>query len=303
MHKKRKIRWLGTPAFGFSLLELLVAMGVLALLIVLIAQLFTSAQGLVENGSKQMDADAQARAVFDRMAIDFAQIIRRPDVDCFLKDRDHPQPGNDQLAFFGQVRGYPGEDSYSSVSLVAYRINAAAQMERLGCGLPWNGQGGQPMVFLPFKISDVCPNATTSASDDDYELAGPEVFRMEYYYVIKSAASNPSILSSLPWDARAPTSHSAVKGYRDVAAIGVVVAVIDPKSRKLVSSTDLNRLAQRLSDFPETDSSGNNAAKPGDLEADWQKAVTASDLPRAAASSIRIYRRWFPLSTVSSLNP
>ena len=279
-------------------MELLVAMGVFALTIALVTQLFDSSRKVTEIGCKRMDADAQARAIFDRMALDFAQMIRRPDVDCFLKDSAHPQPGNDQIAFYSQVPGYP-DSGYSPVSLVGYRINTEGRLQRLGCGLPWNGAAAsdQPMAFLPLKISDAWPCATNLDADENYELAGPQVFRIEYYYVIKGATSSVSILSSVPWDARPPASHASVDGLRDVAAIGVVIAVIDPKSRSLVSDDQLNKLAQQLGDFPETDSSGDNSSKPGELEAEWQKAINASGLSPSVTSSIRIYRRWFHLAS------
>jgi len=289
-------------AYAFTLMELLVAMGVLALIVALSTQLFDGARKVTEIGGKQMDADAQARAVFDRMALDFAQMVKRPDVDYFLKDSAHPQPGNDQIAFYSQVPGYPDSGSHSPVSLVGYRTGTDGRLQRLGCGLPWNGSStsGQPMVFLPLTIADTWPSATNLDADDNYELAGPQVFRMEYYYVIKGSASNPSVLSGIPWDARPPASHASVDGLRDVAAIGVVIAVIDSKSRNLVSDDQLNKLAQQLSDFPETDANGDNSSQPGELEAEWQKAINASGLPPSVTSSIRIYRRWFSFASDTS---
>lgn len=289
---------------AFTLMELLVAMGVLALIIALCIHLVDSGRKVTEIGGKHADADAQARALFDRMALDFAQMVRRLDVDCSLKDSGNPQPGNDQIAFYSQVPGYPDSGSYSPVSLVGYRVDATGRLQRLGCGLPWNGAAtsDQPMMFLPLKIADTLPSATNLDMDDNYELAGPQVLRMEYYYVMKSAASNGSILSSIPWDSRAPASHTSVNGLQDVAAIGVVIAVIDPKSRRLVSDDQLKSLAQQLIDFPETDSDGNNASKPGGLEAEWQKSINASGLPASATSSIRVYRRWFHLTPGPALN-
>src|SRR6266567_8685811 len=54
---------------GFTLAELLVSVFVLALLVFLLTQLLNSATTVAILGLKRMDADSQARMVFDRMAV------------------------------------------------------------------------------------------------------------------------------------------------------------------------------------------------------------------------------------------
>ena len=51
----------------------------------LFAQLLKSAVTITTLGHKQMDADSQARQLLDRMAIDFAQMVKRSDVDYYVK--------------------------------------------------------------------------------------------------------------------------------------------------------------------------------------------------------------------------
>ncbi|PYL50667.1 MAG: hypothetical protein DMF33_12220, partial [Verrucomicrobia bacterium] len=99
---------------GFTLAELLVSMGVLVMLTLLATQLLNSAAKIITLGHKQMDADSQARELFDRMAIDFAQMVRRSDVDYYLKSSTTAndctlctrQRGNDQIAFYSTVPGW-----------------------------------------------------------------------------------------------------------------------------------------------------------------------------------------------------
>src|SRR5215471_16906682 len=114
-------------AAGFTLVELLVTIGVLVLVVLLASQLLNSAAGITTLGHRQMDADSQARQLLDRMAIDFAQMVKRSDVDYYLKSsamgtgqRNVAQPGNDQIAFYSAVSGYyPPNGAQSPVSLVA----------------------------------------------------------------------------------------------------------------------------------------------------------------------------------------
>src|SRR6478752_10427869 len=169
------LRWHGMA--GFTLAELLVTIAVLALLVFLAAQLLITAATITTLGHKQMDADAQARQLLDRMAIDFAQMVKRSDVDYYVKSsyfatgtpppppspaptpvRTLLQPGNDQIAFYSSVPGYyPTTGAQSPVSLVAYRVNSTStspsynKMERLGKGLVWNAVSTRdiPVVFMP----------------------------------------------------------------------------------------------------------------------------------------------------------
>ena len=73
------------PRAAFTLTELLVTVGVIVLLVFLFTQLLNSAATIMTLGNKRMDADSQARQVLDRMAIDFAQMVKRSDVDYYLK--------------------------------------------------------------------------------------------------------------------------------------------------------------------------------------------------------------------------
>src|SRR5438094_181521 len=77
---------------GFTLAELLVSMGVLVLLVFLATQLLNSAATVTILGHKQMDADSQARQLLDRMAIDFAQMLKRSDVSYYVKTTAIPPP-------------------------------------------------------------------------------------------------------------------------------------------------------------------------------------------------------------------
>src|ERR1700719_2279108 len=112
---------------GFTLVELMVTMAILAGLVWFVTSLVNSAATITTLGNKRMDADTQARQLLDRMAVDFAQMVKRDDVDYYLKSSAKPQNGNDQIAFYSAVSGYyPSSGSQSPVSLVGYRINTIA---------------------------------------------------------------------------------------------------------------------------------------------------------------------------------
>ena len=86
---------------------------------------------------------------------------------------------------------------------------------------------------------------------------------------------------------------------RDVAAIIVDIAVIDPKSKVLADNSaqvpppndNITRLAGQLGDYAA-------GMFPGQLLANWRTAIDANSigLPRPAISGIRLYERFFYLS-------
>jgi hypothetical protein len=331
--RSSKLRLLSNSRLGFTIAELLVAVGVIVLLVLLFTQLLNSAATITTLGHKQMDADSEARQLLDRMAIDFAQMVKRSDVDYFAKGTAAPNSvggvmaGNDQIAFYSAVPGYYPSSysagSQSPVSLVAYRVTSVSgtaafnKMERLGKGLVWTGVSttDTPVVFLPLLISNTWPYATNQSADTSstpaYEIIGPQVFRFEYYYLLKGwtdptgGTTNASILSSTPWDTRIP-GRIAVNGMQDVVAVVVNIAVIDPKSKVLLDnsaqvpppSDNITRLAASLSDFT-------SGMTLGQLQAQWRATLDANSLglPRSAISGIRLYERYFYLSPPTLLTP
>jgi hypothetical protein len=278
---------------AFTLAELLVTVAVLVLLVLLFTQVLNSAATITTLGHKQMDADAQARQLLDRMVIDFAQMVKRNDVDFFAKGTLAPNSvggtmaGNDRIAFYSAIPGYyPSTGSQSPVSLVAYRVNSLSgatafnKLERLGKGLVWNGVSATntPVVFMPLTISGTWPAATSSSladPDGNYETIGPQVFRFEYCYLLKATGS----LSITP-----PSDISGI------AAIVADIAVIDDKSKVLLNNTQITSLAGQLVDY-------GSIIVPGQLRNNWQNVLNANTtLPRPALSGIRLYERFFYLS-------
>jgi len=127
------------------------------------------------------------------------------------------------------------------------------------------------------------------STDAAYELAGPRVFRFEYYYLLKDGT-----FSDVPWTTINST-HDSISGMQDVAAIVVDIAVIDPSSKLLLSNAQLATLS--------TPGNGNflvdytSGMNPGDLRNAWQTKINGiTNLPRPALSGIRLYERFFYLS-------
>jgi hypothetical protein len=296
---------------------------VLVLLVLLATQLLNSAATITSLGHKQMDADSQARELLDRMAVDVMQMVKRSDVYYHLKASttatDCPfttvppecgtQAGNDEMAFYSNVPGYYASGStglqQSTVSLVGYHINSstttptlANKMERLGAGLVWNGVStgsnlpNTPVVFW----TALNPwSTTTYATNSTLDIVGPQVFRFEYYYLLKNGS-----VSSSPW-----YTATSVRGMQDVAAIVADIAVLDPKDRVVLDNSAqvappndrITVLGASLANY--------NGQSAGGLLTSWRTTLdaNANGLPRSAISSIRLYERFLYLSPPTLLTP
>lgn len=297
---------------AFTLTELIIAVSVLTLLTGFVAQLVNNATIVTIHSRKRIDADSQARLVFDRMAGDFAKMLQRSDVDyLFCK-----QSGNDRMFFYSEAPAYyeGGTDNikpHSSMALVGYRINGSYQIERLGKQLNWGGSASpQPggAVFLTYPAATVVTpkptplpgslletnwsNAIGSAPayngvDSDYHVLADQVCRLEVCfqmtdgtYVIDPAGNSATTIHSL----------------KDVTAIVVGLIVLDASSQEIA---DMSKVSNSFADASTADLTSTAPVLMGER---WRRDLLKpgfaqkAGIPQAAASQIRIYQRYFPLN-------
>lgn len=290
---------------AFTLLELLVAMAVLALLLVVLASLVNSAASVAGAGNKRMDTDSQARLLLDRMALDFSKIVKRSDVDYDFQKKT----GNDQMAFYSEATGYypngvTGTTLQSGISLVGYRVNSDNQLERLGRSLVWNGVTSstsgasgvsgidlKAMAYLPATLSGRWPGID-DGSDANYQVIADSVYRLEFNFLLKSFTDSsgvlqPSVLSLTPWDTR--QGHTTANGLADVSAVVVTLGLLDNTSRKLVPSADYAGMITAL-----PDASGSTPILKTWSDSNY---LSGSGIPKTAAAQLRIYQRYFYLDS------
>jgi prepilin-type N-terminal cleavage/methylation domain-containing protein len=299
---------------AFTLVEILVSVAVLGLVVVLLARSLNSVSLLATIATKRIETEAQVRPIFDRMAIDYAQMVKRADVDFFGKGTASggAMADNDRIAFFSMVPGdCPSTGAASPFSLISYKINSSVatantavftRLQRMARGLLMNGDANAnngsspsvadgPVIFSPISIQGVWTTTVTSnaTTDSKHELIGPNIIRFEYYYLLANGS-----FSIVPWDSNI-AGHTSSAGLRDVAAIVVAVAAIDPKTRVLFSNSTVATIAGTLIDY----SAGHG---PGWLIKQWRSALdgptnpTVKNLPAAATAAIRVSERYFYLS-------
>ena len=300
----------GKREAAFTLVEVLVAIAVLALLVALIGQLFSNTSAASSVSTTHMEADARVRLLFERMAADFSHMVKRTDIDFFLKpevNANSPTSMNDQMAFYSEVPGYSSAtDAQNSVSLVGYRLNPYPSgtpaplpcLERLGTALTWGSSstGILPVVFSPITIASIWPSATmipassastdaaSDASNPNYETILPNAFRFEYYYQLRNGT-----LSAVPYDT---TTTTSISGLQDVAGIGVAIAVTDRKASAMATSAQLQTLGNSMVKFT-------TGWTVGTLQSKWQTTASSSTLSAPIKNGIRVYEQLFLIDTPS----
>lgn len=284
---------------GFTLIEVLVATAVLALLVLLIAGILQSGSTVISGSRKHLGADAEAREVFGQFGMDLARRPNRADLDVLLS------ASNNALFFYSEAPGFQSTTDprqFNKLSLVGYRVNSNAQLERLGKGLSWDAP-----PFLSYASQPPATNATPLAAstipgvwgqtvgsvpghadgtDPNYHLLAKGVFRLAFCF---QKSDGTFVLSPTfdPWRGK----------LAETSALILTLAVLDEESRKAVPDT--SKLATAL---PTPTQSNLTAGRlPAEI---WQAAVDdtaqfASDarIPISAAARIRIYQRSFPLGT------
>ena len=245
---------------GFTLLEILVAMCILALLVLFVGQIIDLTGQSISINSKKLDADQQVRMALDMIGTDIGSRLKRSDVShgCTKKE------GNDTLAWYSEVDNYEGA---RRVTAVGYRIRGndapagqAHQLQRGVKGTEWEGDQG--VLFS---------QAFPTISDPDYEVLSDSILRMEFAYMKTDGSF----------------SNTAKPDLSDITAIVVAVAVLDPTSRKQVDESELTALVNALPD----------ASDGEDPLTGWNKAMASSSFtsrfPVPVVQSLRLAQRYF----------
>ena len=145
-------------------------MTVLTLLIVAVGQIVRGTTAVTTGNRQRLDADEQARLVFDRMGLDFSRMLKRQDVD-YLLSRSR---GNDTFFFYTEAPAYFDSTAANTGTTARVRSRSSAtawtppcrkihafafgQGPHLGRNR-WLGPGG--VVFLsPSSAPSINPTPT-----------------------------------------------------------------------------------------------------------------------------------------------
>jgi prepilin-type N-terminal cleavage/methylation domain-containing protein len=152
---------------GFTLLELLVSMAVLAVVLFIVAQIISQASNVSERESKQLSSFSGVTSASDRLATDLARRMRGND---FLT----VAPDGKTLSFYAQVRNSAPQ---SRMSLVTYLIKDGKLLRKV-----------EPVDWADHLVQ--------ALPATDGETLSDEVFGLEFSFLRRDGSIYPDIGST-----------------------------------------------------------------------------------------------------------
>lgn len=260
---------------AFSLLEMLVAVAVLAVVVVLFVQMLSMVMKTWNAGRAQADNFTQARIALDVMSRDLEAISRNADLPAFYVD------GLPQLAFHTKQQSLvtATENGNRPLSRIMYSVTNVAGtslLRRSAKGFNF----GEEVGFAPTNWS-VATNGASFDSD-----IGPGVLLLRHQFI----GSNG--LNILPSDVNPGwTNLATTNGVGNLRSVVISLAVIDRDHLKLLQ--DAGKLAQLQSNF------GTN--NPGPLlsyASTWQaqlddaaRPLLAGGVPAVVLRGLKVFER------------
>lgn len=311
--KTRKHPWIPLARRdGFTLIELMVSISVLAILGGLVSQLMGSASRLTSTSKQSSDCDSEARYAFNQISSDLSRHVHRKDVDAYVGKRT----GNDLLYFFSETPGYAptltDPKLRSPVSLIGYRVQekktgdkSVFELQRYARALAWENSGSareMPYVILTGSPALPVPASTLAGAGEGkggtfetvisqkdsadelpyYQTIAENVIRFEISVLRKQEGSEPAKLLRLQADI---DKEITLNGLTNISALVVTLAVIDARNMAKLSPADIANLK-----LPDSPVSGSTIQYPLD---DWNTQFMSqiATLPKALANGVRLYQR------------
>ena len=296
---------------AFTLLELLVSLGVLVIICLLVTKLVGATTDASRLSNLGVDAAAQARLTFDRLELDLGKAVRRSDCDFLVTNIVNPAAPQ-VLSFLTEVTspGIAPADN-RGISLVGYEIGARDSaplpcLLRAGRPIAWavNGLAGYDADKLPVPVR----NLPIHLEPADFDVLAPAVIRVTFGFqlypdneevtladgrVIPNARGQ--IVYSPPVRKDADGKLTPLVNRRHISALIVGLVAMNPDTQKLVNAAQVKALAER---FATPDQGVLPVAAWGGI-ADNVSGLPA-DIPLPARQSLRVFQRAFPITPFGS---
>ena len=244
---------------AFTLIELLTATAVLALMVVALAQLSGITTRSVSEGLRRADNFSKARAALHLIAQDITGGVFRSDLAAFRDGNGAFAP-----AFYTRRQGLGGD---RALSFVAYELAPQVAVLRRGNqAVPWNdpaGPGfGQPLAAARFS----------ALAPDDYQDIAEGILRLEFFFVDEAGDYQSDFGAN-------------------TRAVGIALAIADSEALGLLKQTG------RLGDLRNLLTIQTPTVTESYLET-WGanlNSPTFASFPDKVRSGVRIFERIIPL--------
>lgn len=263
---------------AFTVLELLVAMAVLALILAVMLQITNGILRATLTQNQQLDATAAARRALDILGTDLERAIVGPNSALLV-----PNSATNRLLSFLTSRGGPGTANHRFLA-VSYATNANHDLQRLYASIP----------YADANLPLACANATFTTPAEPL-ASGILAFDIRALadggtsYPVTNAASahwatnsyNGLAISSAFKALLTPSASFAGGLTNRTRALEIWIASIDPQNLRLLQSS--SQLASLIATL--------RAKTPSE----WRTTIDdATNIPPVVKSGIRIQKKSLP---------
>jgi prepilin-type N-terminal cleavage/methylation domain-containing protein len=265
-------------AYGFTLVEILVAIAVLGVLVLLLAQIFGTMNNVWLYGQGKVNNFTKGRAMLNLLENDIYAAVFRPDLAAFPTVN-----GIVQCEFYTLRPGVPIETNTTlrNISLVKYAISTTtttpptSTLERSDMPVSWSDAA----TYLTFGNTTAFVVAGTLTQRD----TAPGVVAFQVVFV-QANGSISTTTSSTTGTFTPDFSASGTANTNPTRGIGVTIAVVDDQAMKLLTVTQVSSLQ-----------TGFAGAVTGtrSVKADWENylnsTITWSNYPKSLSAGIGIF--------------
>lgn len=251
---------------GFTVLELLVSMAVLALVLVLLVNAFGAVVRIWQGGKARADNFTKARVILGTLDRDLQSAVLRRDLGAFVDAN-----GNEALAFYSLVNGSSGNRKVSLVNYSLTNSSNSSVLRRLDYGLDYST--GAPTLQVTNALPDLSKVQLQDVADG--------ILRFEWQF----RTTDGSLRESYEYDSEKPNAASNTR------SMIVSMLVLDDAAFRLAKqSGTFDALMAKFAANPSPNQThaelwGANLLNPGFL----------NGLPDPVRKGVRVYQRQFIL--------
>lgn len=261
-------------ADGFTLVELLVAIAVLGILVLILAQVFGTMNNAWLYGQGKVNNFTKGRAMLNLLENDLYAAVFRPDLAAF--------PGG-AFKFYTERPGVPVESgSTRNISLVQYALTTSttnglptSTLERSDMPISWSDAA----TYLAFGNTGGFASTASGATNGTLTPRDTAPGVVAFQVVFVQADGSFSTTTFTPAHSASGTVNS-----NPTRGIGVTLAVIDDQAMKLLSTTQVSGLQASFAGAV----TGTRSVK-----ADWEyylnNTITWNNYPKKLGNGIEIF--------------
>lgn len=281
--------------FGFTLVELLVAITILSIMLFSLAQAMGLVSQLWISGAGALDNFGKARDIMTVMDRDIQQMVLRPDTAAFVD-----QNGNPACAFYTNAQS-SGTDT-RAVSLIQYQLNPTGQTGAIGRLTYGMNFQTLPATITPI-VSTPAPTALTQLVPGNLttETLATGIIQFQYQFVDGNGTIQTPPYTPYGGSGTTPFTYDFVN-LRDLAnprAVIVSVVVLSNTAYQLAINNPVI-MTKLQTDFPGTPPAANTTySEVWNAKLNPATGTFDSTLPVPVRAGLRVFQRYIPLPVVS----